>query len=126
MNESIKYSKSQFIENNPSYEPNIEDIYLKVADQLEGLEPNACRVILSSFLALNYSHKYKDLVEEIIKTYISDYMIKNNEFVIDDFAQRIKKSRIVSDEEQIKFSEVERLYQENGLAKNQRIFPKCR
>lgn len=169
MDYSKNYIRNWFLEHNPSYEPNIEDIYLEVEDQLEGLEPAACRIVLSSFLALNYSNKYKEKVEEIllddyseiskgwsevgifnselgciiqnierrlvqypekseeevIKTYILDYMISSGELVIDDFAEGLKESRKLSDEEEAKFTEVEHLYQEKGLAKNQRICPKC-
>lgn len=72
MDYSKKYIKSWFLENNPTFEPNIEDIYLEIEDQLEGLKPQGCRIVLSSFLALNYSNKYIEKVEMALYDDYSD------------------------------------------------------
>lgn len=169
MEESKKYIRNWFLENNPSFEPNIEDIYLEVRDQLEGLNPQACRIELSSFLSLNYSNKYLEKIEyelydkysdileewnklgllsseigcilknlerginkypdtsvdEMIKTCVQDYMTKDK-IEIDPFIQLLRENSKLSDEDEAKFAEVERLYHEKGLAKNQRMCPKCK
>lgn len=168
MEESKKYIKNWFLENNPFFEPNIEDIYLEVEDILKGLSPQACRIELSSFLALNYSNKYLEKVEmelydkystivkewnklgiftselgcilknlekntdkhpdknvdNLIKACIQKYML-DDKIQIDPFIQSLREDCRVSNEEQAKFKEVERIYQEKGLDKNQRMCPKC-
>ena len=63
MEESKTYIRNWFLENNPTFKPNIEDIHLDFEDLLKGLSPQACRIELSSFLALNYSNKYLEKVE---------------------------------------------------------------
>ncbi|MDM1499635.1 DUF7695 domain-containing protein [Myroides odoratimimus] len=171
MEESKIYIKNWFLENNPFFEPNIEDIYLEVEDILKGLSPQACRIELSSFLALNYSNKYLEKVEmelyeeygDIVKEWnklgiftselgcilknlemdISRYPDKDLDDVIKacvqkhilrdeiemdpliQFMQSLREDCKVSDEEQAKFKEVERIYKEKGLAKNKRMCPKC-
>ncbi|MCA4807324.1 DUF7695 domain-containing protein [Myroides odoratimimus] len=168
MEESKTYIKNWFLENNPSFEPNIDDIYLEVEDLLKRLSPQACRIELSLFLALNYSNKYLEKVEmelydkystvvkewnklgiftaelgcilknlekdidkhpdkkidDLIKACIQKYML-GDKIQIDPFIQSLREDCRVSDEEQAKFKEVERIFQEKGLDKNQRMCPKC-
>lgn len=171
MEESKTYIKNWFLENNPFFDPNIEDIYLEVEDLLKGLSPQACRIELSSFLALNYSNKYLEKVEmklyeeyadtvkrwnelgiftselgcildnlemdiyrnpdkdldDVIKACIPKHILRDDKEVdpLIQFKQSLKEDCKPSDEEQAKFKEVERIYQEKGLAKNQRMCPKC-
>ena len=70
MEYSKKYIKSWFLENNPVVTPNIEDIYHEIEERLEGLSQQACRIELSSFLAVNYSNELLDSVEsELYENY---------------------------------------------------------
>ncbi|MDM1398831.1 hypothetical protein HX049_16940 [Myroides odoratimimus] len=171
MEESKTYIKNWFLENNPTFTPNIEAIYLDVEDMLKGLSPQACRIELSSYLALNYSNKYLEKVEmelyeeygdtvnewkelgiftselgcilenlemdidrypdkdvdDVIKACVQKHMLRDEieEDPFIEFMRYLREDCKVSDEEQAKFKEVERIYQEKGLAKNQRMCPKC-
>lgn len=171
MDFSRNYIRNWFLKNNPYIEPNIDDILLEAEDLLEGLSPQACKIVLSSFLALNYSNKYlekvemelydeysdtveewsnvgiftselgcilenleKDIdrypnkdVDDLIKACVQKYMLRDEieEDPFIEFMRYLREDCKVSDEDETKFAEVKRIYQEKGLAKNQRMCPKC-
>ncbi|MDM1395703.1 DUF7695 domain-containing protein [Myroides odoratimimus] len=60
----------------------------------------------------------------MINICVQDYMTKDK-IEIDPFIQLLRENSKLSDEDEAKFAEVERIYQEIGLAKNQRMCPKC-
>lgn len=44
---------------------------------------------------------------------------------MDDFMKQLQAARKLSSEEEAKFAEIDLLYRDKGLAKNQRMCPKC-
>ncbi|UVD81337.1 hypothetical protein NWE55_16830 (plasmid) [Myroides albus] len=80
------------LENNPSFDhsnQSIDYIHSQVKDQVENLEPAAIKIVLSQFLALNYSNQLMTLIE--------DYLLDNQNDQVEEWKSLgIYKSEIAT------------------------------